>query len=58
MADISKLPLKNSTMDVAVFCLALMGVNYLDFLIETGRVLNQGGTLIIAVKFFHILGSK
>ena len=55
MADISNLPLKNQSTDVAVFCLALMGVNYLDFLIEAGRVLKPNGTLIIAVKINVLL---
>ncbi len=46
--DIAKLPLGNKSIDVAVFSLALMGVNYIDFLIEAHRCLKIGGRLIIA----------
>ena len=35
-------------MDVAIFCLALMGLDYPSFLIEATRVLKQGGYLWIA----------
>lgn len=46
--DISKLPLDNKSADVCVFSLALMGTNYLDFLMEAHRCLRIGGYLIIA----------
>lgn len=46
--DISNLPLENKSVDVAVFCLALMGTNYLDFIMEAHRCLRMGGHLIIA----------
>lgn len=46
--DIAKLPLQNKSIDVAVFSLALMGVNYLDFITEAHRCLKMGGHLIIA----------
>ena len=35
-------------MDVAVFCLSLMGSNLRAFLHEANRVLKEGGTLKIA----------
>jgi len=35
-------------MDVAVFCLALMGTNIVDFLSEAHRILRPGGVLKIA----------
>ncbi|KAI7906112.1 methyltransferase-domain-containing protein [Cokeromyces recurvatus] len=46
--DITKLPLKPNSVDVAVFSLSLMGTNYLDFLKEAYRVLKVGGELKIA----------
>lgn len=47
VCDISKLPLESESVDVVVFCLALMGVNYGTFLSEATRVLNIGGILLI-----------
>ena len=46
--DIANVPLEASSVDVAVFCLALMGTNYCDFLREAHRVLKRGGHLLIA----------
>ncbi len=48
VADMKQLPLDKESVDIAVFCLALMGTNYIDFLIEATRVLKIGGSLIIA----------
>lgn len=48
-ADIADLPLKDGCVDVAVFCLALMGTNWLDFVDEAWRVLRaKGGELWVA----------
>lgn len=46
--DMSKVPLRDSTVDIAVFCLSLMGTNLGDFLKEANRVLVMGGVLKIA----------
>eukprot|EP00730_Choanoeca_flexa_P002108 TRINITY_DN10915_c0_g1_i5.p1 TRINITY_DN10915_c0_g1~~TRINITY_DN10915_c0_g1_i5.p1 ORF type:complete len:392 (+),score=81.91 TRINITY_DN10915_c0_g1_i5:57-1232(+) len=46
--DIANLPLPDSSVDVCIFCLALMGVNYVDYLTEAHRVLRRGGVLKIA----------
>jgi len=46
--DMANVPLEDSTVDVAVFCLSLMGTNIRDFLFEAARVLKVGGTLKIA----------
>ncbi|XP_068646135.1 ribosomal RNA-processing protein 8 [Aristolochia californica] len=46
--DMSKTPLNTSSVDVAVFCLSLMGVNYPNYLQEARRVLNKCGWLLIA----------
>ena len=46
--NMSRVPLKIASMDIAVFCLSLMGTNMVDYLIEAGRVLKNKGTLLIA----------
>lgn len=48
VADISSLPLPDGSVDVAVFCLALMGTNWLDFIDEAYRVLRWRGELWVA----------
>ena len=46
--DISNVPLGDGSVDVAVFCLALMGSNFADFLAEARRLIRNGGILKIA----------
>ncbi|XP_050312741.1 uncharacterized protein LOC126747868 [Anthonomus grandis grandis] len=46
--DMSKVPLENSSVDIAVFCLSLMGTNLKDYLLEANRVLKKGGLLKVA----------
>ncbi|KAL6470880.1 hypothetical protein MHYP_G00195300 [Metynnis hypsauchen] len=46
--DMAHVPLADSTVDIAVFCLSLMGTNLADFLAEANRVLVDGGVLKIA----------
>ena len=46
--DMSKVPLESASVDVAVFCLALMGTNTRDFIYEASRVLRVSGTLKVA----------
>ncbi|XP_038715239.1 ribosomal RNA-processing protein 8-like [Tripterygium wilfordii] len=46
--DMSKTPLDSSSVDVAVFCLSLMGTNYQRYLQEAYRVLKPCGWLLIA----------
>ncbi|KAG4305570.1 hypothetical protein PORY_001126, partial [Pneumocystis oryctolagi] len=46
--DMSSLPFNTSTIDVAIFCLSLMGTNYIDFLKEAWRILKMNGKLWIA----------
>lgn len=48
VADISKLPLEDNSTDIAIFCLALMGTNWLDFIDEAYRVLRWKGELWVA----------
>lgn len=47
-ADISKLPLANDSVNIVIFCLALMGTNWVSFIKEAHRVLNVKGELWIA----------
>ena len=42
-ADIKNLPLKDGNVDIAVFCLALMGTNWIEFVEEAWRVLRWKG---------------
>ncbi|XVE84043.1 hypothetical protein DITRI_Ditri16bG0137100 [Diplodiscus trichospermus] len=46
--DMSNVPLGPSSVDVAVFCLSLMGTNYASYLEEAYRVLKPSGWLLIA----------
>ncbi|KAF9431140.1 25S rRNA (adenine645-N1)-methyltransferase [Podila epigama] len=46
--DIAHLPLKDASVDVAIFCLSLMGTDFLKFLKEAYRVLKPNGQLKIA----------
>ncbi|KAK6155228.1 hypothetical protein DH2020_009476 [Rehmannia glutinosa] len=46
--DMSRTPLDDSSVDVAVFCLSLMGTNFPSYLLEANRVLKPHGWLLIA----------
>ena len=46
--DIATVPLKNASVDIVVFCLALMGTNIPDFIREAHRILKVGGIIRIA----------
>jgi ribosomal RNA-processing protein 8 len=48
VADISALPLAPGSVDVAIFCLALMGTNWLDFIDEAYRILRWRGELWVS----------
>lgn len=48
VADISALPLAPGSVDVAIFCLALMGTNWLDFIDEAYRALRWRGELWVS----------
>ena len=45
--DMIKTPLEDSILDIAVFSLSLMGVNYKDYLKEAYRTLKPGGSIFI-----------
>ncbi|OCT50981.1 rRNA processing protein Rrp8 [Cladophialophora carrionii] len=42
-ADISNLPLRDGEVDIAVFCLSLMGTNWISFVEEAWRILRGDG---------------
>jgi len=46
--DMANVPLPDSTIDIGIFSLALMGTNIADFIREAHRVLTPGGILKIA----------
>ncbi|XP_070605505.1 ribosomal RNA-processing protein 8 [Erythrolamprus reginae] len=48
VCDMAQVPLEDASVDVAVFCLALMGTNLREILQEAHRVLRAGGTLLVA----------
>eukprot|EP00041_Stephanoeca_diplocostata_P023002 m.558047 g.558047 ORF g.558047 m.558047 type:complete len:510 (-) comp22196_c0_seq4:293-1822(-) len=45
--DIAHVPLADNCVDVAVFCLALMGTNYIDYIKEAHRVLRKVGSHLL-----------
>jgi ribosomal RNA-processing protein 8 len=47
-ADIANLPLEDGSIDIAIFCLALMGTNWIDFVEEAYRILRWKGELWVA----------
>ena len=47
-ADVANLPLADGSVDVAIFCLALMGTNWIDFVEEAYRILHWKGELWVA----------
>uniref|UniRef100_A0A5K3ET12 Ribosomal RNA-processing protein 8 n=1 Tax=Mesocestoides corti TaxID=53468 RepID=A0A5K3ET12_MESCO len=47
VCDMAHTPLNNSSVDVVLFCLALMGTNCRDFIYEANRILKMNGTLLI-----------
>ncbi|KAI5788324.1 methyltransferase-domain-containing protein [Geopyxis carbonaria] len=48
VADIASLPLAPESVDVVIFCLALMGTNFLSFIDEAHRILRWRGELWVA----------
>ncbi|EEB14057.1 Cerebral protein, putative [Pediculus humanus corporis] len=48
VCDMASTPLSDEVLDIAVFCLSLMGTNFSEYLVEANRVLKVGGQLLIA----------
>lgn len=46
--DIAHVPLSDASLDIAIFCLALMGTNWSEFILESNRCLKPSGQLWIA----------
>lgn len=46
--NIAHVPLEDETVDVAIFCLALMGTDFIKFIREANRILKSRGELKIA----------
>uniref|UniRef100_A0A034WTA5 Ribosomal RNA-processing protein 8 n=1 Tax=Bactrocera dorsalis TaxID=27457 RepID=A0A034WTA5_BACDO len=46
--DMAYTPLNDQSVDIAVYCLSLMGTNLKDYLLEANRVLRPNGLVIIA----------
>jgi ribosomal RNA-processing protein 8 len=60
-ADISNLPLEDGSVNIAIFCLALMGTNWPDFIDEAYRILHWKGELWVAEiksRFGRVEGKK
>ncbi len=48
VADIKNVPLESNSCNIVIFCLALMGTNFLDFIKEGHRILAPNGDLWIS----------
>ena len=48
IADMKNLPLENSTIDLAIYCLSLMNKNFIPFIVEANRILKKEGKLLVA----------
>ncbi|KAI5965233.1 RRP8 [Candida pseudojiufengensis] len=48
VADIKNVPMENESCSIVIFCLALMGTNFIDFIKEAYRILQPRGELWIA----------
>ena len=53
--DMKNVPLNSSSIDIAVFCLSLMGTNVVEFLCEAHRVLKKGYLFCFNI-FFKFIG--
>ncbi|KAL9596608.1 MAG: hypothetical protein Q9219_005691 [cf. Caloplaca sp. 3 TL-2023] len=58
VSDITHLPLANDSADVSMFCLALMGTNWVDFVAEAARVVRPGGECWVGEVRSRFLSAK
>ncbi|KAI4100838.1 MAG: hypothetical protein LQ339_005341 [Xanthoria mediterranea] len=58
VSDIARLPLADGSADVAIFCLALMGTNWIDFVVEAARVVRVGGECWVGEVRSRFAGAK
>ena len=47
--DIANVPLADKSLDIAVYCLALMGTNWSEFIVESSRCLKLNGQLWVFI---------
>lgn len=47
--DIAHVPLEDGSLDIGIFCLALMGTNWSEFIAESNRCLHEGGQLWVGI---------
>jgi len=48
VADMKKLPLNNNSIDLAVYCLSLMNINFIPFITEANRIIKKDGKILVA----------
>ena len=48
VADMKNLPLENSSIDLAVYCLSLMNTNFIPFITEANRIVKKDGKILVA----------
>ncbi|KAL8816198.1 MAG: hypothetical protein Q9223_004748, partial [Gallowayella weberi] len=58
VSDIAHLPLPDGSADIAIFCLALMGTNWTDFVKEAARVVRVGGECWVGEVRSRFAGTK
>lgn len=58
VCDIAHLPLEDGSADIAIFCLALMGTNWTDFVQEAARVVRVGGECWVGEVRSRFVGAK
>ncbi|KAL8699328.1 MAG: hypothetical protein Q9224_001460 [Gallowayella concinna] len=58
VSDIAQLPLADGSVDIAIFCLALMGTNWTDFVKEAARVVRVGGECWVGEVRSRFAGTK
>lgn len=58
VSDIAHLPLADGSADIAIFCLALMGTNWIDFVAEAARVVRPGGECWVGEVRSRFAGAK
>jgi len=56
--DMKNIPLPDDNIDIAIFCLSLMGTNYIDFIIESKRILKNKGLLIVCEITSRIVSNE
>lgn len=50
--DIAHVPLADKSLDIAIYCLALMGTNWSEFIVESNRCLKKNGQLWVFSRYF------